>query len=97
MEAARYKADMRNIKLTGREACVLRAIGFSEGMLGAEILDSTHMDPEDVTDTLNSLLSAGFVESVPYTEEVGMAEMPVTTFEVNPSYVQDVKAAMYRR
>ena len=52
---------MRNIKLTGREACVVRAIGFSEGILGAEILDATHMEPEDVTDTLNSLLSAGFV------------------------------------
>jgi hypothetical protein len=88
---------MRNIKLTGRETCVVRAIGFSEGMLGSEILDSTHMEPEDVTDTLNSLLSAGFVETVPYCEQVDMAEMPVTTFEMNPSYVQDLKAAMYRR
>jgi hypothetical protein len=88
---------MRNIKLTGREACVVRAIGFSEGMLGAEILDSTHMEPEDVTDTLNSLLSAGFVETVPYRDQVEMAEMPVTSFEMNPSYAQDLKAAMYRR
>jgi hypothetical protein len=88
---------MRHIKLTGREACVVRAIGFCEGMLGSEILDSTHMDPEDVTDTLNSLLSAGFIETVPYCEEVGMAEMPVTSFEMNPSYCQDLKAAMYRR
>jgi hypothetical protein len=88
---------MRHIKLTGREASVVRAIGFSEGMLGAEILDSTHMDPEDVTDTLNSLLSAGFVETVPYRDQVEMAEMPVTSFEMNPSYSQDLKAAMYRR
>jgi hypothetical protein len=88
---------MRHIKLTGREASVVRAIGFSEGMLGAEILDATHMDPEDVTDTLNSLLSAGFIETVPYTELVDMAEMPVTSFEMNPSYSQDLKAAMFRR
>jgi hypothetical protein len=88
---------MRNIKLTGREACVVRAIGFGEGMLGSEIMDSTHMELEDVTDTLNGLLSAGFVETVPYCEHIDMAEMPVTSFEMNPSYVQDLKAAMYRR
>ena len=88
---------MRNIKLTGREASVVRAIGFSEGMLGAEILDATHMEPDDVTDTLNGLLSAGFIETVPYCELVDMAEMPVTSFEMNPSYVQEVKAALFRR
>jgi hypothetical protein len=88
---------MRHIKLTGREASVVRAIGFSEGMMGAEILDATHMEPDDVTDTLNSLMSAGFIETVPYCEQIDMAEMPVTAFEMNPSYVQDLKAAMFRR
>ena len=61
---------MRQIKLTGREANVVRAIGFAEPMLGAEIQDFTRMECEDVTDTLNSLMAAGFVESIPYTEEV---------------------------
>lgn len=88
---------MRNIKLTGREACVVRAIGFSEGVLGAEIIDATHMEPEDITDTLNSLLSAGFVETIPFCEEVGLEAMPTTSFEMNPSYAQDLRAAMYRR
>lgn len=55
------------------------------------------MDPEDVTDTLNSLMSAGFVESVPYYEQVEMAEMPVTMFELNPAYAHDIKAACNRR
>jgi hypothetical protein len=88
---------MRNIKLTGREASVVRAIGFGEPVVGAEIQDATHMDPEDITDTLNSLMSAGFVESLPYAEQIEMAEMPVTSFEMNPSYAGDLKAAMYRR
>ena len=52
---------MRDIKLSGREAAVVRAIGFAESMLGAEILDSTRMEPEDVGDTLNGLIAAGFV------------------------------------
>jgi helix-turn-helix protein len=88
---------MRNIKLTGREISVVRAIGFAEAVSGAEIQDATHMDPEDVTDTLNSLLSAGFAESVPFREEVEMAEMPVTAFEINPAYAHELRAAMIRR
>jgi hypothetical protein len=88
---------MRQIKLTGREATVLRAIGFTESMLGAEIQDFTRMELEDVTDTLNSLMSAGFVETIPYYEAVQLAEMPVTAFEVNPAYVHELKQAVMQR
>jgi hypothetical protein len=88
---------MRHIKLSGREATVVRAIGFTEAMMGAELQDQTHMDGEDVTDALNSLMSAGFVESVPYYEEVQLAEMPVTAFELNPAYASDLRQALYRR
>lgn len=88
---------MRNIRLSGREATIVRAIGFSEPMLGAEIQDTTHMESDDVTDTLNSLMSAGFVETVPYYEEVQLAEMPVTAFELNPAYASELKQALYRR
>jgi hypothetical protein len=87
---------MRNIKLTGREASVVRAIGFTESMLGTEIQDYVRMECEDVTDTLNSLISAGFVESIPYYEEVQLAEMPVTAFELNPAYVHQLKEALSR-
>ena len=66
-------------------------------MLGAEIQDYTRMELEDVTDTLNGLIAAGFVESVPYCEEVPMAEMPATTFEINPAYVHELRQALIRR
>ena len=95
MEAANFH-HMRMIKLTGREANVVRAIGFAESMLGAEIQDYTRMQSEDVTDTLNSLISAGFVESIPYTEQVQIAEMPVTSFEINPAYAHQLKQAIFR-
>ena len=88
--------SMRQIKLTGREANVVRAIGFTEPMLGAEIQDFTRMEIEDVTDTLNSLMAAGFVESIPYADEVQLAEVPVTAFELNPGYVQGLKEALRR-
>ena len=87
---------MHEIKLTGREATVVRAIGFAESMLGAEIQDFTRMELEDVTDTLNSLMAAGFVESIPYYEQVQFAEMPVTAFEVNPAYAHELKQALVR-
>ena len=88
---------MRNIKLSGREATVVRSIGFAEAMMGAEIQDSTRMEVDDVTDTLNSLMSAGYVESNPFFEQVQIAEMPVTAFEINPAYVHELKQALYRR
>ena len=88
---------MRQIKLTGREATVVRAIGFTESMLGAEIQDFTRMESDDVTDTLNSLMAAGFVESVPYYEQVELAQMPVTAFEVNPAYAHQLREAVSRR
>jgi hypothetical protein len=88
---------MRHIKLSGREATVVRAIGFSEAMMGAELQDVCHMDSDDVTDTLNSLMSAGFVESVPYYDEIQLAEMPVTAFELNPAYANELRQALYRR
>jgi len=84
------------IKLSGREASVLRAIGFTNSMLGAEIQDYVKMESDDVTDALNALMAAGFVESIPYSEQVGLAEMPVTAFEVNPAYTHELKRALVR-
>jgi hypothetical protein len=87
---------MRTIKLTGREASVVRAIGFTESLLGAEIQDFTRMESQDITDTLNGLIAAGFVESIPYREHVGLAEMPITAFEANPAYAHELKRALVR-
>jgi hypothetical protein len=87
---------MRNIKLTGREACIVRAMGFTEAMLGADLQESTRMSAEDVTDTLNSLISAGFAESIPYYDEVQVAQMSTTSFEINPAYAFGLKEALVR-
>ena len=96
MEAANFSVAMRTVKLSGREASVVRAIGFTNSMLGAEIQDYVRMESDDVTDTLNSLMAAGFVESIPYSEQIQLAEMPVTAFEVNPAYSHELKRALNR-
>lgn len=89
-------SNMRMIKLSGREATVVRAIGFANSMLGAEIQDNVKMESDDVVDTLNSLMAAGFVESIPYSEQIQLAEMPVTAFEVNPAYTHELRRALIR-
>jgi hypothetical protein len=96
MEAANFSFVMRTVKLSGREASVVRAIGFTNAMLGAEIQDYVRMESDDVADVLNSLMAAGFVESIPYSEQIELAEMPVTAFEVNPAYSHDLKRALNR-
>jgi hypothetical protein len=54
------------------------------------------MESEDVANALNSLMSAGFVESIPYYDQVQLADMPVTAFEVNPGYAQGIREALLR-
>lgn len=87
---------MRRIKLSGRERAVLKAIGFADGALGAEVQQHTQMPPDDLLDVLNALLAAGYTESKPYQEQVALAEMPATNFEVNPGYVHELRESMAR-
>ena len=85
---------MRRIKLSGRERAVLKAVGFAEAIPGEEIQDHTQIPVDDLTDVLNGLLTAGFVESRPFREEITSDEMPTLEFEVNPSYVHELKDSM---
>ena len=87
---------MRRIKLSGRERAVLKALGFANAILGAEVQEYTQMHPEDLTDVFNALLAAGYVESKPYREQVTLEEMPTVEFEANPAYVHELKVAMAR-
>ena len=92
-----FDGSVRQIKLTGREATIVRAIGFADSAIGADIQDMTKMELEDVTDVLNGLIAAGFVESIPYSEEVQMAEIVATAFEVNPAYAHELRRAIAKR
>ena len=85
---------MRRIKLSGRERAVLKAVGFAEAIPGEEIQDHTQIPVDDLTDILNGLLAAGFVESRPFREQITSDEMPTLEFEVNPSYVHELKDSM---
>jgi hypothetical protein len=87
---------MRRIKLSGRERAVLKAVGFAEAVPGEQIREYTQIQPDDLTDVLNALLAAGYVESKPYREQITSAEMTTVKFEVNPGYIHELKTSMAR-
>jgi hypothetical protein len=87
---------MKEIKLTGRERCVLRAVNFSVGATGQEIADNTKLPAEDLADILNGLMGVGYVESDPYADATTTETVLTTIFEVNPSYALQLKEAMMK-
>jgi hypothetical protein len=88
---------MRQVKLTGREASIVRAIGFTDSMPGAEIHDHVRMESEDLTERLNSLIAAGFVESTSYAGRSNWRKCQLRAFELNPAYTHELKRALIRR
>ena len=45
----------------------------------------------------HALIAAGFVEPIPYSNQVDLAEMPTVSFEVNPAYSQQLRVAILQR
>jgi DNA-binding IclR family transcriptional regulator len=86
----------RQIKLNGRELGVLRSIGFGLGVSGTELQERTQIAPEDLCDVLNTLLDIGYVETTTMKNSVGLLDYAAENFEINPSYVTDLKEAMRR-
>ncbi|EDY17023.1 hypothetical protein CfE428DRAFT_5368 [Chthoniobacter flavus Ellin428] len=87
---------MKQIKLSGRELAVLRAIDYAIGSTGTEIRDKTFIEGQDVADILNGLCDVGYVEVVPVLEPITVQNYADARFEVNPSYALQLKEAMRR-
>jgi hypothetical protein len=84
------------IRLSGREASVVRSIGFGLGVSGAELQTLMQMDAESLVDVLNTLLEVGYIETASMRDQTTMADYATERFEANPSYVQDLKTATRR-
>ncbi len=87
---------MKQIKLSGRERAVLRALDFSTGTSGEELLERTKLAPEDLVDVLNGLMSVGYAEMRPYAEMTSLETFGETMFDVNPSYAIQLREALVR-
>ena len=90
-----YKpAPMKTIRLSGREAAVIRSLGFALSTNGLELIENTRLAPDDLADVLNGLMEVGYVESTPYAEQTTAAALPTTEYEVNSAYAHELKAAL---
>lgn len=87
---------MREIKLTGREIALLRAIDFATGSQGAAVIEFTRLSAEEVADLVNGLLEVGYLETLPPTDRVTAGTLPGLLIDVNPAYAQLLRAAMFR-
>ncbi len=85
---------MKKIQLSGKERSVVRAIDFTTGCTGEELLDRTRLDPDSLHDVLTALMDAGFVEPSPYQLQVPLQDMAQTLFEINPGYAHNLKEAI---
>ncbi|MFQ3578125.1 MAG: hypothetical protein SNJ52_03830, partial [Verrucomicrobiia bacterium] len=66
---------MREIRLSGRERSVIRAIGFGSAVSGEYLLERTGLAPDDLTETLNGMLSTGFAESTPAVDSLELEQL----------------------
>lgn len=87
---------MKQIKLSGREQAVLRAIDYALGSTGEEIREKTQIDGSDVADILNGMSDVGFVEVFPNVPVITFLNYATSRFEINPSYAQQLKTALRR-
>ena len=85
---------MKQIRLSGREATVIRSLGFALGMKGDELLEHARLVPEDLVDVLNGLMDVGYVECTPYAEHTTAEALPDTEYEVNSAYSHELKIAL---
>ena len=87
---------MKQIKLSGRELAVLRAIDYACGSTGTEIREKTSIEGGDVADILNGLCDVGYVEVVPTVQVITAMNYAQSRFEINPSYALQLKESMRR-
>jgi DNA-binding MarR family transcriptional regulator len=86
----------RIIRLNGREAALLRTIGFGLGVNGSELQERLQMASEDLVDVINTLLDLGYVETASAKEKITPEEFLTESFEINPSYAADLKSVLRR-
>src|SRR5689334_10562187 len=85
---------MRDLKSSGRERAVLRAIDPALGSTAEEINLKTSIDLSELADILNGLFAGGFVEffdenNVPLDRDITDEDLAKCKFEVNPAYALD--------
>ncbi len=85
---------MKQIRLSGREVAVIRALGFGLAVPGSQLAEVTRLSEEDLADVLSAMMEVGYVESTPFSERTDVAALATTEYEVNSAYTHELKAAL---
>jgi len=85
---------MKRIKLSGREAAVVKAIGFSLATPATEVMKHTNLSREDIVDIVNGLMDVGYIECMPLREHLDEACLDERMLEMNPSYALALREAL---
>lgn len=85
----------REIKLSGGEITMLKAMGLSGSPVhGLLFLDRVgDLEPSELIDTLDGLITMGYVLSTKVNVQK-IEEVERSSFRVNPSYARDLRDAM---
>ncbi len=87
---------MRKIVLSGRERSVIRTIGFALPVEAAELAAAVRIETAELVDVLNGMLEAGFIETTPAADRIGVDTFAAHSYEVNPGYAQQLREALAR-
>jgi hypothetical protein len=87
---------MKKLKFSGRELAVLRAVNFSLGSTGSEIIERTNIEAGEIADIVNGLMDTGYLECTPPLQQMEAFAVFDTLFEINPAYSHDLKEALLR-
>ncbi len=93
---------MREVKLSGRERAVIKAIDEASGSTGQEIHERSNIAADELSDVLNGLVNSGYLEayapgeSLPLVQEIREENALASRYELNPSYTFEIRAAMRR-
>jgi hypothetical protein len=84
----------REIKLDGGEITILKALGLSGTPIkGKMLLERVEMEPAELADSLNGLITLGYVLSSKVNVQ-NADDIERAAFRVNPSYARDLRDAL---
>jgi hypothetical protein len=85
----------REIKLSGGEISILKALGFSGTQLNGKLLLSRigEMETAELLDTLNGLISLGYVNSSKI-NVTNIHDVERSSFRINASYARDLRDSL---
>lgn len=85
---------MRAINLDGAETTVLKALGSSAGLSGELLADRAQgLEGSELLDTLQSLISLGYVESDKDSLQ-DLDALKKANFHINSGYLKEIRQAL---